>query len=274
MHGDPRVNTDTQTLTPVLELQEQRTHQPPAVRPEYAAVATPMAVLERAYANGASVETMAQLLQLKREWDKDEASKAFTEAMTLFKQNPPEIIKDKFVGYENKDKTKTGYYHATLAAVCAAAIKGLADVGISHSWSVDQTSGQIAVTCVLTHKLGHSERVTIAAGADTSGKKNSIQAINSTITYLQRYTLLSITGLATKDQDDDGAGHQEPMPDWVDIYLNAINTAPSKEDLSAAWKTAVRACIDAKDTAAHDELRSAMMARGEALGLTPAAAKA
>ena len=36
-----------------------------------------------------------------------------------------------------------------------------------------------------------------------SGSKNSIQAVGSTVTYLQRYTLLAVTGLAAKGQDSD-----------------------------------------------------------------------
>jgi hypothetical protein len=42
------------------------------------------------------------------------------------------------------------------------------------------------------------------APKDTSGSKNAIQSIASTITYLQRYTLFAATGLAADDQDDDG----------------------------------------------------------------------
>src|SRR5690606_35194749 len=61
-----------------------------------------------------------------------------------------------------------------------------------------------SVTCVITHELGHSERTTLSAAPDESGGKNSIQAVGSTVTYLQRYTLMAATGLAAKDMDDDG----------------------------------------------------------------------
>jgi hypothetical protein len=44
----------------------------------------------------------------------------------------------------------------------------------------------------------------LAAAPDASGSKNAIQAIGSTISYLERYTLLALTGLATHDMDDDG----------------------------------------------------------------------
>ena len=43
----------------------------------------------------------------------------------------------------------------------------------------------------------------MTAPPDGSGKKNQIQQIASTVTYLERYTLFAILGLASADQDDD-----------------------------------------------------------------------
>ncbi len=170
------------------------------LRPETPATVTPMHMLQAAMDRGADLDKLQQLMDLQQRWEASEARKAFVGAMTVFKANPPDIIKTKLVSYGN-----TSYKHATLADVCAAAIQGLAQVGISHRWDVDQ-SDRITVTCVLTHELGHSERVSMTAPADTSGQKNPIQAIASAVSYLQRYTLLSITGLAARDQDDDGQG--------------------------------------------------------------------
>ncbi|BCH59243.1 hypothetical protein RvVAR0630_18670 [Agrobacterium vitis] len=47
----------------------------------------------------------------------------------------------------------------------------------------------ISVTCIISHRMGHSEENTLMAGLDDNSNKNSIRAIESTITYLQRYTL-------------------------------------------------------------------------------------
>ena len=58
--------------------------------------------------------------------------------------------------------------------------------------------------------MGHQECTSLSAFPDESGGKNSIQAIGSTVSYLERYTLLSITGLSTQDQDDDGLS-SEPV---------------------------------------------------------------
>ena len=70
--------------------------------------------------------------------------------------------------------------------------------GLSYRWDIGQRDGRIHVSCIVTHKAGHSETVTMDAAPDNSGKKNSIQQIASSVTYLQRYTLLAIAGLATK----------------------------------------------------------------------------
>lgn len=190
----------------------------------------------------ANLDQLQQMMAMHERWEEREAKKAFVAAMAQFKKNPPKIVKDKLVGYLNKDGSTTGYWHATLANVCDAAIKGLAEVGISHSWEVDQTTGQIAVTCVLTHDLGHSERVTISAPADTSGKKNAIQSINSTITYLERYTLLAATGLATEEQDDDGAGHADPYPAWAHEIVGTVNAAMDSTQLRAIRNAAAERC--------------------------------
>lgn len=170
--------------------------------------ATPGGLLEMAIARGADLDKIEHYMKLKREWEADEARKAFVAAMAEFKQDPPQIFKTKEVAFSG-----TSYKHATLGDVTAAITPALAKVGISHKWTVDQSKpGRIVVTCVLTHKLGHSESVSMESGADDSGKKNAIQAVASAINYMQRYTLLSATGLSTHDEknEDDGAGSEPP----------------------------------------------------------------
>lgn len=169
-----------------------------------------MAIINRAAsAENFDVDKLQKLLEIKERWDANEARKAFTAAMAAFKTNPPEIIKDKHVAF-NTSKGMTEYDHATLGAVCAAVIKGLSQHGISHRWDVAQADNRIKVTCILTHEQGHSEQVSLNSAPDESGGKNSIQAIGSAITYLQRYTLFAATGLAAGESDDDGKG-TEPL---------------------------------------------------------------
>jgi len=146
--------------------------------------------------------------------------------MAEFKRNPPEIFKRKQVAFTTRDGDTTSYKHATLGDVTTAIINGLAQHGISHRWDTKQDGGRIIVTCILTHNLGHSESTSLEGAPDASGKKNGIQQVASTVTYLQRYTLLGASGLATKDEeDDDGAGAAPPPEVPAELLAAARNAS-------------------------------------------------
>ena len=150
------------------------------------------------------MEKLSQLLDVKDRWEKEEARKAFVAAMAEFKRNPPEVLKTQTVDFTT-GRGRTHYKFANLGTVAPAVGSSLADYGLHYDWRTIQAPGGVTVTCVLTHRDGHSEQTSLTALSDDSGNKNSIQQIGSTITYLQRYTLMAITGLAAQDTDDDGA---------------------------------------------------------------------
>jgi len=168
-----------------------------------ASAATPIELLRIAVSQGADLDRLQKLMDLQDRWEATQSRKAYAAAMAQFKEHPPEILKDRHVSFQT-DKGRVEYNHASLAAVCEAIIAGLSAVGITHRWVLDQTAGRVKVTCILTHVAGHTESTTLESGVDDSGKKNAIQAIGSAVAYLQRYTLLAATGLATREQDDDG----------------------------------------------------------------------
>jgi hypothetical protein len=196
---------------------------------------TPMDLIQQASESGASIEKMEQLFALQLRWEENEAKKAYHRAVAAFKSETINIAKDKKVGYTNKDGSFTGYTHATLGNIVQTIIPVMGKHGLSHSWNVEQSGGTISVTCRLAHELGHSTSVTMEAGKDDSGKKNAIQQVASTITYLERYTLLAITGLATHDQDDDArtSGETDPVLDDdqlanIDALLTETGSDPDK----------------------------------------------
>lgn len=184
---------------------------------------SPAGLLATAVARGASVDELDRLLALKERFDQEEARKAFTAAMAKFKADAPVLFKDKHVSFET-DKGTTSYSHATLGAVTLVIAESLGRYGLSHRWEINQDDpSRIVCTCILTHELGHSEQTTLVAGADTSGGKNPIQAIASSVTYLQRYTLLGATGMAAMEGDDDAqAGGQEYITEEQQAELHAI----------------------------------------------------
>ena len=192
---------------------------------------SPAEVISKALSDGADLEQLEKLLELQMKWEANEAKKAFNKSMSSFKENPPEINKDKSVGFSTA-KGRTSYSHASLHNVVTKVTSALSKHGLSASWRTQQ-NGKIVVTCKITHILGHSEETSLSADADDSGSKNSIQAMGSTITYLERYSLLAILGLATHDQDQDGntASTENIKEDQIKNIKKQLVELGSKEDV-------------------------------------------
>ena len=178
---------------------------------------------------GYTPEQIAQFMDLRDRHEAREAEKAFNAAMADFKAQPPVIVKDKHVSFASQ-KGQTDYDHATHFSVTKAIAAALAAHGLSHSWKSEQRDGKIIVTCTVKHRLGHSESTAMEAAYDASGGKNAIQSIGSAKTYLERYTLLGITGLSTQDQpDDDGAAPTPGTAATTGAATTAGTKAPQKK---------------------------------------------
>ncbi len=231
------------------------------------------------------VAKLQALLDVKDRWEKLEAKKAFVEAMTAFKANPPAIYKD-------KENTQYSSWYTSIAGLVNPVNEALSRHGLSARWDINQAAGrEITVTCILTHKLGHSEQCSMSGPPDVSGKKNPLQELKSTVTYLKVATFEAITGVASENGnlDDDGnaAGKKSITPSsgtWesltvdqqtqvIDIVecvrreyeakgpLAAVNLWRDEvADLSVEAKTAGWAKFDSKERSAmknarHEEKR-------------------
>jgi len=202
----------------------------------------PLEILQAAVDKNLSPETLKQLMDLQERWEANEAKKEFIEAMSLFKANPPKITKNKHVEFGT-----TKFDHATLDHVCEMIVPALSAVGISHRWVTKQADGRIQVTCTLTHKSGHSVETTLDGPPDNSGSKNSLHAIASSVTYLERYTLLAAVGLAAEGTDDDGQAAGEKMDDLSE-RLEWIENSSNYQELESIFKDAYK-----KAKTLHDE---------------------
>jgi hypothetical protein len=154
------------------------------------------------------LDKLEKLMLLQERWEENQARKAYNVAMANFKADPPEIDKDKQVKFKT-DKGTTEYSHATLGNVTDKIGAALSKHGLSASWKTKQEGATVTVTCFISHIQGHSEQTSLTAGLDSSGSKNPIQALGSTISYLERYTVMALTGLASRESDDDGKATQE-----------------------------------------------------------------
>jgi len=179
--------------------------------PEPAAPRTLMEMASFALARGDGLDVIERLMDLNDRNEKAKAKREYHDSMAEFKAKLPRVMKDRQVKFKTQKGT-TEYRHATLGAVVEVVTPEMAKYGLSHSWKPSQEKDRIIVECVITHRAGHSESISLSAPADTSGTKNAIQSMASTITYLERYTLMAITGLAAADQDDDGVASKAVGP--------------------------------------------------------------
>lgn len=169
---------------------------------------TPMDLISRAQQSDASIEQMQQLFDLQLRYEANEARKAYNDAMSNFREECPTINRGRTVSHNN---TK----FAGLAESIEAIKSILSKHGLSHQWKTRQDGAQITVECIVTHRLGHSESTSLSASPDTSGGKNAIQAVGSTVSYLERYTLYAILGLSSREMDDNGEGAGAPAVEII-----------------------------------------------------------
>lgn len=192
--------------TQVVEAAPRAVAPLPAVATGAIAERSPVGIMMAAMAQGLDPATLREMLALQREWEADEARRQYNAALAAFKAEPVKITKGKLVNFETRDGGVTSYKHAELADVVAAVGPALSRHGFSWRWDVEQARDWIKVTCILKHAAGHAEKIEMGGPPDASGKKNQLQQIASTVSYLQRYTLKALTGVAEAGEDDDGQG--------------------------------------------------------------------
>jgi hypothetical protein len=167
-------------------------------QPASSGALTPMDMLSHAVERGADLDMIEKLMNLQERWEASQARKAFDEAISAAKADIPPIER---TGKGHNDKR-----YATFAAIAKVVDPIISQHGLSYRFRTTQ-GDRISVTCILSHKSGHFEETTLSGPPDASGSKNAIQAIGSTLTYLQRYSLVQMLGLAAADDDDGKASH-------------------------------------------------------------------
>jgi len=188
-------------------LVEHEPHDPVRREIEAPAVAmTPMALVQYAIQSGQPIDVIREVVALGKELRRDQAREAFDAAMAAAKAEIPPILKNRNVDFTGKTGLRTNYRHEDLGEIARTVDPILAKHGLSYRFRTEQQDGgSVRVICIVAHRDGHAEENALTAGRDESGNKNNIQAVGSTITYLQRYTLKAALGLAASNDDDGKA---------------------------------------------------------------------
>jgi len=216
-------------------------------------ITNPMQLLAMVIANGGDLSMVKELMDLRRTWEADEARKAFNRAFSGFKSEAVRIVKN----IDVKDGPLKGKKYADLFAVVNSATDALSKHGLSSSWRLTKDDPTwIEVTCTLRHEMGHSESVFMGGPPDNGGAKNAIQARASSLSYLERYTFLAITGLASSDGDTDGRTTVAAGSD-LQTDLDKIAATTTLKDLQEIYTTAYRKATAANNKSAQGALLNA-----------------
>ena len=185
---------------------------------------SPAGVMMAALAQGGSLEQIEKMMDLQERWERREAEKAYNVAFAAFKAEAVRIMKAKTV----TDGPLKGKSYAELHNVVDAVTPALSRHGLSAAWKVSKDDKDwLEVTCTLKHTSGHSESVSMGGMPDTGGAKNALQARASSLSYLSRYTLKAICGVAEGGDDTDG----NPPPASVPLEL----LAAAREAAMGGW---------------------------------------
>lgn len=160
----------------------------------------PLRLLETALERDADEQVLAQLIDLHERTREGEARRAFESALAAAKAEIPVIIKA-----QQASIGRTSYRHEDLAEIARTIGPILARHGLAYRFRSQTSGSEVTITCIVSHRDGYREENSLSAGADTSGEKNPIQAIGSTLTYLQRMSLKAALGLAAAEDDDGKA---------------------------------------------------------------------
>lgn len=171
------------------------------------------------------IEKFERLMALRERAGQADARRSFYAALAKAKGEFGPILKTRQVDYPHKDGGgRTSYRYEEFADVGAVVDPVLSKHGLSYRHKSSQEGAKIKVTCLLSHEDGYSEENSLEGVEDKSGMKNPNQAIASTVTYLQRYTLKEALGIGAGRDDDAAAGEPEDAviePDDV-IYVEQL----------------------------------------------------
>ena len=161
-----------------------------------------------------NIEVVERLLAIRRDEQDRAAKRAFNAALSRAKGELEPILKKHEVDFiSERTGKRTRYKHEELADIASVVDPIFARHGLSYRFDVEQEGAQVAVSCIVSHEDGYSEKTKPLKGtADAGGTSmNPLQALGSVLTYLERYALRAAIGVAA-GRDDDGRGGDVSPP--------------------------------------------------------------
>jgi len=179
-----------------------------------------------------------QLMELQERAEARQAEKEFIAAMNRLQPKLPRITKQGKIAFESQ---RTGQSQNTPYArfedIDAKIRPLLHDEGFSISFGTAALEkGGILITATLSHAAGHSRTESMPLPFDTSGSKNSIQAVGSTMAYGKRYLICAMLNIITVGEDDDGNAVSFIDQQQLNSIMDLIIASEMDETSQAAFR--------------------------------------
>ena len=204
-------NAEEQVATPsevAVVPQEASVVETTAYEKQRASVET---MISQAIQAGMPVETMKEILAMRKELKADWAKEQFDRAMADCQAEMPVIEKSKMA--KDEEKGKDLYKYAPLDAIVAVAGPIIAKHGFSYSFKTLNTPEKVKVTCIVKHRDGHSEESDMETALSTKTRIMSApQQIAATVTFNKRYAFTNAFGITTGGEDDESQLPKDAAP--------------------------------------------------------------
>lgn len=168
------------------------------------------------------IEKMERLMAMRERMEDRERQAQFNTALSVMQDTIP-AIEERGQGHGKITYAKWEDINKVIKPI-------LAKHGFSLRFQVD-TVDKVSVTATLAHMNGHEVSTSMQGGADTSGSKNAIQAIGSSVSYLKRYTACALLNITTHGQDDDAYSSEQDFD--TTPWTSDILAAKSMDELKA-----------------------------------------
>jgi len=143
------------------------------------------------------VAKMQAILNIQEQIYDKNSKIEFNRDMSLMQSGIPCIEKNGAITVNNQVRSRYAKFEDIMFVVKPI----MTEYGFSVLFKIN-TTDSVNITGVLMHKSGHEVETSMKLPIDTSGSKNCVQSLGSSVQYGKRYVLCALLNISTTDDDD------------------------------------------------------------------------
>lgn len=180
-----------------------------SLNPSQESVAMIQMIKEVALSPNSNVDAIRAMLDMQRLLVRDQAERAFNEALTRLSAKLPHVKKNGKIPLKDSAGKLREVSFAKWEDIDTVIRPLLAEEGFSLSFDTQPRTGDgggLVIVGMLSHVQGHSRTASIPLPLDSGPGRNNLQAGGSTFSYGKKYTAFMLLNIVCEDEDDDGRG--------------------------------------------------------------------